>query len=90
MCCPESISKVLNTLVKKLYAVPNYLARRGCGPGASFEWQDRTPLSKTRFMEAVKQALTIAHLPAQDYAGCSFRIRAATTAAMAGLENSAI
>ena len=48
------------------------------------------PLSKTRFVEAVRQTLTAAHLPAQDYAGHSLVIRAATMAAMAGLNDSTI
>ena len=34
--------------------------------------------------------MTAAHLPAQDYAGHSFGIGAATTAAMAGLQYSTI
>ena len=48
------------------------------------------PLAKSKFVEAVRQALSAAHLPAQDYAGHSFRIGAATTAAMAGVEDSTI
>ena len=71
-------------------ALANYLGRRGGSSGALFRWQDGTPLSKMRFVEAVRQALTAAQLPAQDYAGYSFRIGAATTAAMAGLEDSTI
>ena len=71
-------------------ALLNYLVIRGDRPGALFQWQDGTPLSKTRFVEAIRQALTAAHLPAKDYAGHSFRIGAATTAAMAGLEDSTI
>ena len=71
-------------------ALLNYLSRRGNNPGALFQWQDGTPLSKTKFVEATRQALTAAQLPAKDYAGHSFRIGAATTAAMAGLEDSAI
>ena len=71
-------------------ALLNYLSRRGNKPGALFQWQDSTPLSKTKFIEATWQALTAAQLPAKDYAGHSFRIGAATTAAMAGLEDSAI
>ena len=73
-----------------IMALLDYLTSRGDKPGALFQWQDGTPLSKTRFVEAVRQALTAAHLPAQDYAGHSFRIGAATTAAMAGLEDSTI
>ena len=71
-------------------ALLNYLSRRGNNPGGLFQWQDGTPLSKTKFVEATRQALTAAQLPAKDYAGHSFRIGAATTAAMAGLEDSAI
>ena len=71
-------------------ALLEYLMRRGDRPGALFIWQDGTPLSRTQFVEAVRQALSAAHLPAQDYAGHSFRIGAATTAAMAGLEDSTI
>ena len=62
-------------------------------PGTLFQWQDRIPgicLSKTQFMEAIRQALTVANLPAHDYVGHGFKIGATTTAAMAGLENLAI
>ena len=71
-------------------ALLTYLARRGDKPGALFQWKDGTPLSKSKFVEAVRQALSAAHLPAQDYAGHSFRIGAATTAAMEGVEDSTI
>ena len=71
-------------------ALLEYLARRGTSPGALFQWQDRTPLSKHRFVEEVRKALTAANLPAMEYAGHSFRIGAATTAAAVGLQDSAI
>ena len=71
-------------------ALLNYLLIRGNRPGALFQWQDGTLLSKIRFVEAICLALTAAHLPAKDYAGHSFRIGAATTAAMAGLKDSTI
>ena len=48
------------------------------------------PCQKTKFVEATRQALSAAQLPAKDYAGHSFRIGAATTAAMSGLEDSTI
>ena len=71
-------------------ALLTYLGQRGDKPGALFQWRDGTPLSKTKFVEAVRQAMSAAHLPAQDYAGHSFRIGAATTAAMAGVQDSTI
>ena len=71
-------------------ALLQYLARRGGCPGALFQWQDGTPLSKAKFVEAVRQALSAANLPALQFAGHSFRIGAATTAAMVGLQDSAI
>ena len=48
------------------------------------------PLSKSKFVDHVRDGLRKANLPAQDYAGHSFRIGAATTAAVMGLEDSAI
>ena len=45
---------------------------------------------QTQLMEAIRQALTAANLPAHDYVGHGFKIGATTTAAMAGLENLAI
>jgi len=53
-------------------------------------------LSKSKFIEAIREARTAVQLPAKDYAGHSFRIGAATTAvaaaaaAVAGLEDSSI
>jgi len=58
--------------------------------GTLFQWQDGTPLSKSKFVEAVWQGLSAANLPAQQFASHSFRIGAATTAAMVGLQDSAI
>ena len=71
-------------------ALPTYLAHRGQQPGALFQWRNGIPLSKFKFVEEVRQAMSAAHLPAQDYAGHSFRIGAATTAAMAGIQDSTI
>ena len=51
-----------------------------------FQWEDRTPLSKTKFIQTTLEALTAAGLLAKDYACYSFKIGAAA----AGLEDSAI
>ena len=55
-------------------ALLNYLSKRGSKHGALFQWQNGTPLSETKFVEATHQALTAAQLPAKDYAGHSVRI----------------
>ena len=67
-----------------------YLNVRGSHPGPLFQWKSGTPLTKTKFVEEVRAALEAAHLPAKDFAGHSFRIGAATTAASAELPDSAI
>lgn len=71
-------------------ALLNYLQARGSNPGPLFHWQDGTPLCKSKFVENVRAALSKAGLPASEYAGHSFRIGAATTAATAGVEDSTI
>ena len=48
------------------------------------------PFVQDTIVEAIRLALTAAHLPAQDYAGHSFRIGAAIMAAIAWLEDSTI
>jgi len=68
-------------------ALLNYLSQRGSKLEALFQWQDGKPLSKTKFVEATHQALTTANCQPKTV---SFRIGAATTAAMAGLEDSTI
>ena len=66
-------------------ALLSYLASRGTKPGALFTWADEFPLSKTKFVEEVRSALTKAGLPTKDYAGHSCCIGAATTAATVGI-----
>ena len=47
-----------------IMALLDYLIRRRDKSGALLQWLDGIPLFKTRFVEAVRQALTAAHLPA--------------------------
>jgi len=56
-------------------ALMEYLSRRGDSPGALFQWDNRVSLSKTKFVEAVRQALTAAGLPAKDYSGLGLSLR---------------
>ena len=59
-------------------------------PGPLFCWKNKIPLSKSNFVSHVRLGLLRANLPADKYAGHSFRIGAATTAASAGIEDSTI
>lgn len=57
--------------LRPVTALLTYLSQQGDKPGALFQWNDGTPLAKSKFVEAVRQALSAALLPAQDYAGHS-------------------
>jgi len=50
-------------------ALLEYLEHRGGHQGALFQWEDRTPLSKSKFIEATQVTLTVARLPAK-YVPC--------------------
>ena len=50
----------------------------------------RNPSIEVKLCKTCKNSLQQPGLPAKDYTGYSFRIGAATTAAVAGLEDSAI
>ena len=71
-------------------ALLSYLAKRGDRPGPLFIWQDGRPLTRLQFVDEVRKVLKKANLPAEQFAGHSFRIGAATTAASMGLEDSLI
>ena len=67
-----------------------YLVIRGAKPGFLFQFQDGRLLTKSRFVEAVRQALARIGLNPLHYAGLSFRIGAATTAGACGFNDSLI
>ena len=71
-------------------ALLSYLSRRGNFPGPLFCWHNKTPFSKTKFVSHVRLGLLSTNLPADKYAGHSFRIGIATTAASTGIEDSTI
>ena len=62
-----------------------YLAVRGNVPGFLFRFRDGRLLTKSLFVSNVRDALSRAGFVSKDYAGHSFRIGAATTAAECGL-----
>lgn len=71
-------------------AVTQYVAQRGSHPGCFFQFEDRSPLTKPKFVARVRQVLQAVGLPYDCFAGHSFRIGAATAAAQAGVEDSVI
>ncbi len=71
-------------------ALVAYLAIRGQTPGPLFRFAAGSFLTRDAFVREVRKALTEADLKCSSYAGHSFRIGAATTAAAAGVEDSVI
>ena len=71
-------------------ALLSYLIKRGSGSGPLFTFDDGRYLTRERFVRAVKDALSAAGVDASKYAGHSFRIGAATTAANCGVQDSLI
>ena len=71
-------------------AAREYVARRGTSPGTFFRFAEGVPLTKPRFVELVRSALTRAGVPVDGYSGHSFRIGAATAASQAGIPDSVI
>ena len=71
-------------------AVLAYLSSHGDAPGPFFKDSHGKLLTKSVFIREVWSTLTTMGLPANQFAGHSFRIGAATAAAQAGLEDSVI
>ena len=71
-------------------AILEYIEVRGSASGLFFWRSDTQPALKAWIVEQLRGILSAVGLPQQDYAGHSFRIGAATTAALAGVEDSTI
>ena len=71
-------------------AVLGYMICRGDRLGPFFTFSDGRYLTRERFVEAVQKALARAGYTSRYYAGHSFRIGAATTAAREGIQDSLI
>ena len=67
-----------------------YMIQRGGAPGPLFKFGDGRYLTRDRFVSAVRSALNVAGINPSLYAGHSFRIGAATTAAQRGIQDSLI
>ena len=63
-------------------ALLSFISARGSTPGPFFLDSGRKPIIKPWFVEKIRECLNRAGLPQHQYAGHSFRIGAATTAAI--------
>ncbi len=71
-------------------AILRYIQARGPSPGVFFRKSPSEPVLKPWFVDQLRDVLAAVGLPRHQYAGHSFRIGAATTAAMGGVEDSTI
>ena len=71
-------------------AVLGYVASWGAQPGAFFLGTRKEPIRKSTFVAKFRRILETLGFPQHQYADHSFRIGAATTAALAGVEDSTI
>ena len=71
-------------------AILKFIEIRGSSAGPFFRGSDAQPVLKAWFVEQLWGILAAVGLPQLQYAGHSFRIGAATTAALAGVEDSTI
>ena len=71
-------------------AVVSYIELRQDRAGPFFITAQGSPVTKSWFVQQVRAVLSSLGLPQDEYAGHSFRIGAATSAALAGIEDSTI
>ena len=89
----EGVKLVIGTTGSDLCPVAamlGFLVQRGNAPGALFLFKDGSPLTRARFVSALRSALAESGFDPSLYAGHSFRVGAATTAALRGLQDSLI
>ena len=79
-----------NSDVCPVAAILSYLTCRGTGPGPLFRREDGRGLTRSHFVSSVRSALEKVGLDQSAYCGHSFRIGAATTAAVRGIMDSII
>ena len=71
-------------------AILSYIVKRGTSDGPFFRFEDSRYLTRGRFVTAIRSALVAVGVNLSHYAGHSFRIGAATTAASCSLQDSLI
>ena len=67
-------------------AILDYIRQRQDTPGPFFINSNQHPVKKVWFIQQVRRVIQSLGLPEHHYAGHSFRIGAATSAALAGIE----
>lgn len=80
----------IKEVVCPVAALLNYIVKRSASRGPLFIFEDGRSLSCDRFVSAMREALKAAGIDATKYAGHSFRIGVATTAARNGILDSLI
>ena len=81
---------VSGAVICPVAAMLGYLIIRKGAPGPLFQFEDGHPLTRARFVDRMRSALREVGIDSSLYAGHSFRIGAATTAASRGLQDSLI
>ena len=71
-------------------AILDYMVRRGNHPGPMFQFQDHRPLTQALLVAELREALKAVGYDPHKYAGHSYRIGAATTASLCGIQDSTI
>ena len=79
-----------DTLICPVAAILQYIKVRGDQPGPFFLDASRATVTKPQFITQIRGILSALGFPQHQYAGHSFRIGAATTAATMGVEDSMI
>ena len=75
----------MNSMVCPVAALLSYLVLRTKGEGPLFKFKDGRALTRPLLVSELRKALAEAELKPENYAGHSFRIGAATTAAACGV-----
>ncbi len=86
----DVVMAAMGAAVCPVSAIVSYLHVRGSSSGPFFKESSGKALAKPAFISELRDLLQTAGYSPGQYAGHSFRIGAATTAAMAGMEDSQI
>ena len=78
-----------DSLLCPVEALLRYLHLRGSNPGPLFVFENGSPLTRVKLSSVISNLLKVCNIEG-DYTGHSFRIGAATTAAMVGIPDNMI